>query len=108
MEAIETAKTVLSEMVEAAGKEVVTEGVIAQELTKHGFEFQEAVDCLKNVYKDAGAEKKELYSGKIICYYKPEKESDQQESAAVKMAKKAAQSNASERKTAAIIGSYRR
>lgn len=108
MEAIETAKTVLSEMVEAAGEIGVTEGQAAGELIKHGIGYHEAVDFLKNVYKEIGAERTEPHTGKVICYRKPKKEPEQQETAAMKMAKKAAQSNENERRTAEIIGSYRK
>lgn len=108
MEIMETAKTVLSEMIEAAGERGVTEGRVVAELTKHRIGYHEAVDSLKNVYKEIGAERTEPHTGQVICYRKPKKEPIQQETAATKMAKKAAQSKISERKMAAIIGSYRR
>ena len=108
MEIMETAKAVLSEMIEAAGERGVTEGQAVAELTKHGIGYREAVDSIKSVYKEIGAERTEPHTGKVICYRKPKKEPEQQETAATKMAKKAAQSNVNERKTAAIIGSYRK
>lgn len=108
MEVRETTKMVLSEMIETAGESGITEGQAAAELTKHGIGYHEAVDFLKNVYKEIGAERTEPHTGKVICYRKPKKEPEQQETAAMKMAKKAAQSNVNERKAAAIIGSYRR
>ena len=108
MDAIEMAKTVLSEMIETAGENGITEGQAVAELTKNGIGYREAVDSLKNVYKEIGAERTEPHTGKVICYRKPKKEPEQQETAATKMAKKAAQSNVNERKMAAIIGSYRR
>lgn len=108
MEAMEVVKATLLELIETAGKNGITEGQAAAELTKHGIGYREAVDSLKNVYKEIGAERTEPHTGKVICYYKPKKELEQQETAATKMAKKAAQSNVNERKMAAIIGSYRR
>lgn len=99
---------VLSEMIETAGESGITEGQAVAELTKHGIGYHEAVDSLKNVYKEIGAERTEPHTGKVICYRKQKKEPEQQETAATKMAKKAAQSNENERRTAEIIDSYRK
>ena len=108
MEIMETAKTVLSEMIEAAGERGVTEGQVTAELVKQGIGYCEAVDSLKYIYKEMGIERTPAHTGKVIRYQKPKRKVEQQETAAMKMAKKAAQSNVNERKTAAIIGSYRR
>ncbi|MDE7177068.1 MAG: hypothetical protein K2O59_04570 [Lachnospiraceae bacterium] len=108
MDIIEIAKATLHEMTGTAEK--VTEGEVIAEIGKRGchFGYYETIEALKSVYKEMGLERTEPHTGRIICYYKPKKEPKQQETAATMMAKKAAQSNVNERKTAAIIGNYRR
>lgn len=106
MEAMETAKTVLSEMLETAGENGVTAGEAAGELSKHGIGFSAALDSLESVYKEIGAER---HAGAVIRYCKgkpkPEKK---EESIAVKMAKKLGQRNIGERQHNDILNQYRR
>lgn len=109
MEVMEAAKAALLEMTETAGESGVTEAEAVGEVMKRGsFGYYEIIDCLKKVYQEIGLERTKPHTGKVICYRKPKKEPEQQETAAAKMAKKAAQSNVNECKTAAIIGNYRR
>lgn len=109
MEVIEIAKTTLTEMVEKAGENGVTEGEVTREFVKQGlFDFYGSIDFLKNVHEELGIERTPEHTGKVICYSRPKIKLEQQETAATKMAKKAAQSNTNERKAVAIIGNYRR
>lgn len=106
MEAMETAKTVLSEMLESAGENGVTSGEATRELVKHGLDYKTALDSLESVYKEIGAER---HTGAVIRYCKgkpkPEKK---EESMAVRIAKKLGKRNIGERQFNDIISSYRR
>ncbi|MCM1236254.1 MAG: hypothetical protein NC489_39745 [Ruminococcus flavefaciens] len=99
MEVMETAKTVLSAMLETAGEAV-------GELSKHGIGFTVTLDSLESVYKEIGAERQ---AGAVICYRKgkpkPEKK---EESMAVRIAKKLGQRNIGEKHYNDIINCYRR
>lgn len=106
METMEIAKTVLSRMLEAA--EEVTEGQAAAEVVKYGIDYYTALNSLRSVYRELGMERTPEHTGAVICYHKPKREPQLQETEAVRMAKKAAQSNISERRSAAIISNYRR
>lgn len=108
MEAMETAKTVLSEMLEAAGESGVTAGEATRELSKHGLDFKTALDSLESAYKIIGAER---HAEKVIryCYCKEKpKPEKKEESIAVKIAKKLGQRNIGEKQYNDIISSYRR
>lgn len=105
MENIEVAKNVLSGMIESGA---VTEGQVVAEIIKHGIDYHTALDSLRKAYREVGAERSPSHSGAVIAYRKSKKELDLQETPALEMAKRAAQSSPSERKAAAILDNYRR
>lgn len=107
MEVMEIAKTTLSEMLETAGENGVTEGQVLAEIRKRGCHFghYETINALKSVYKEMGLKRTEPHTGKVICYYKPKKEPE--ESAAVRLAKKLGKRTIGERERMNIINQYR-
>lgn len=108
MEYIQTAKSVLSQMIENSDENGVTEGQVVKEIVRYDIGYYEALDSLKKVYKEVGAERTPEHTGKVICYRKAKQNKQQEESLAVRLAKKIAENTVGERERLNILNYYRR
>lgn len=86
------------------------EGEVTRELAvRHGIGYYAALDSLRKVYKEVGAERTPEHTGAIICYRKAKKGADDsKETSAVVMARESAKRAMNEYKALEIINSYRR
>lgn len=108
MEILESVKNTLTELVEAAGENGITEGQAVIEITKrHKMGYYECLEALRNVYQDAGVERTPEHTGKVITY-KAKQQEQPEEPAAVRMARNSANRTAGEKQRQEIISQYRR
>ncbi len=106
---LESVKTTLTDFVESAGENGITEGQAVIEITKrHKMGYYECLEALRSVYQDAGVERTPEHTGQVICYRKAKQEKQPEESAAVKMARNSANRTAGEKQRQEIINQYRR
>lgn len=108
---MEAIKTTLSEIIEAAGESGVTEGQATKELvTKYKVGYYEALEALRNGYKEIGLERTPEHTGAVIFYRKPRQptQKNPEELAAVRLAKKLGSRGMSEKERMAIIAHYTR
>lgn len=106
---LESVKNTLTELVESAGENGITETQAAIEISaRHKMGYWESIKALKSVYNAAGVERTPEHTGKVICYRKAKQEKRLEESAAVRLAKKLGKRNMGEKERMAIIAHYTR
>lgn len=108
MEYIQTAKNVLSQMIENSDENGVTEGQVVKEIVRYDIGYYEALDSLRKVYREVGAERTPEHTGEVIRYKKAKQNKQQEESMAVRLAKKIAGNTVGERERLSILNYYRR
>lgn len=108
MEILESVKNTLTELVEAAGENGITEGKAVSEIvTRHKMGYYEAVKAIRSVCQDAGIERTPEHTGKVITY-KAKQQEQPEEPAPVRMARNSANRTAGEKQRQEIISQYRR
>lgn len=106
---MEAIKSTLSEMIEAAGENGVTEGEMTKALvTRHKMGYYESLEALRSVYKEIGLERTPEHTGAVIFYRKPTQKKEPEESAAIKLAKKLGSKAVGEKQMQNILNQYRR
>lgn len=108
MEYIQIAKNVLSQMIENSDENGVTEGQAVKEIVRYDIRYYEALDSLRKVYKEVGAERTPEHTGEVIRYRKAKQNKQQEESMAVRLVKKIARNTVEERERLEILNYYRR
>lgn len=105
----EIAINVLKKMIENAGKDGVTEGQAVHELVaNHDVGYWDALDLLRSVYKEAGAERTPEHTGELIRYRKSTQKPDRPESKAEILARQSARRAYNEYKAEQILNYYKR
>lgn len=106
---MEAIKATLSEVIEAAGENGITEGQATKEIvTKHKIGYYEALEALRNTYKEIGLERTPEHTGAVIFYRKPKQKKEPEESAAVRIAKKLGKQSIGEKERMDILKHYTR
>lgn len=106
---MESVKNTLTELVESAGENGLTETQAAIEINaRHKLGYWKSLEAIKSVYRDAGVERTPEHTGQVICYRKAKQEKQPEESAAARMAINSARRTAGERQRQEIINQYRR
>lgn len=104
---MEAVKATLTELVEAAGENGITETQAVKEINaRYNLGYYEAIQAIKSVYQDAGVERTPEHSGQVISYRKAKQEKQPEESAAVRIAKKLGKRNIGERGRMEILSHY--
>lgn len=105
---LESVKATLTELVESAGENGITETQAAIEIgTRYKLGCWESIKALKSVYNAAGVERTPEHTGKVISY-KKKQEKQPEKSAAERMAINSARRTAGELQRQEIINQYRR
>lgn len=104
---LESVKATLTELVESAGENGITETQAAIEISaRHKLGYWESIKALKSVYQDAGVERTPEHTGKVISYRKAKREKQPEESVAVRLAKKLGERNIGEKGRMDILKHY--
>ncbi len=104
---MESVKNTLTELVESAGENGLTETQAAIEINaRYKLGYWESIKALKSVYQDAGVERTPEHSGKVITYKAKKQEKQPEESAAVRLAKKLGERNIGEKGRMDILKHY--
>lgn len=104
---LESVKTTLLEIIEAAGDDGVTEGQAVSALGECGLGYYETLDALKSACKELpGIERTPEHTGQLIYYRKTKQQPE--ETNAEKIARKSAQRIAGEKQRMNILNQYRR
>lgn len=104
---MEAIKATLSEAIEAAGENGITEGQATKELvTRYKMGYYEALEALRNAYKEIGLERTPEHTGAVIFYRKSKQKKEPEESAAVRLAKKLGKQNMGEKGRMEIMKHY--
>lgn len=104
---MESVKATLTELIEAAGENGITETQAAIEINaRYKLGYWESIKALKSVYQDAGAERTPEHTGQVISYRKAKQEKQPEESAAVRIVKKLGKRNIGERGRMEILNHY--
>lgn len=108
---IKSVQTTLSQIVEAAGENGVTDEQVAKEITaKYRVSHFEAMEALQEINNNLGAEIALEYDKGVFFYRKPkqQKQKEPEESAAVRLAKKLGKRNMGEKGRMEIMKHYTR
>lgn len=109
---IKSVQTTLSQIVEAAGENGVTDEQVAKEITaKYRVSHFEAMEALQEINKNLGTGIALEYDKGVFFYRKPKQptqKKEPEESAAVRLAKKLGKRNMGEKERMAIIAHYTR
>ena len=109
---IKSVQTTLSQIVEAAGENGVTDEQVAKEITaKYRVSHFEAMEALQEINRNLGTGIALEYDKGVFFYRKPKQptqKKEPEESAAVRLAKKLGKRNMGEKERMAIIAHYTR
>lgn len=104
---LESVKATLTELVESAGENGLTETQAAIEINaRHKLGYWKSLEAIKSVYRDAGVERTPEHTGEVICYRKAKQEKQPEESVAVRLAKKLGERNIGEKGRMDILKHY--
>ena len=104
---MESVKNTLTELVESAGENGLTETQPAIEINaRHKLGYWKSLEAIKSVYRDAGVERTPEHTGQVICYRKAKQEKQPEESVAVRLAKKLGERNIGEKGRMDILKHY--
>lgn len=104
---LESVKATLTELVESAGENGITETQAAIEISaRHKLGYWESIKALKSVYNAAGVERTPEHTGKVISYRRAKQEKQPEESVAVRLAKKLGERNIGEKGRMDILKHY--
>ncbi|MBD5495425.1 MAG: hypothetical protein HDR12_13960 [Lachnospiraceae bacterium] len=107
MEVMENAKITLSEMLEAAGKDGITDGQALVAITSQGIDYYAALKSLPDICQEIGAERTTAPNGITFLHHKPKEKKKPEESAAVRLARKLGKQTTGEIEREKILNYYR-